>query len=351
MTITKDDLLLMIKAADPLDRAEFEAWPSRSQSENMLARIYTSGLPVPRRRRRVVAIAAGTAVFGLGAAGVAAASGVLGRPAPEPVKEYLVELDRGMPDDLRYNPDVDNARAVAAAAGGVVYLADLAGGGYCIEVSTKQSHPGGASCVTADDLKSRPIDVLAPLPAGDDAPLLIGGRVNSGDIATVQARFADGEASTIAFGLDRAWLLEVPADERASVLAEGLVIEGVSTTGMVMSSQQVPPMLDDDPLGTKYDATQPLVLETISDGSDLTRVLGIKGRVNVPGSPTLEVRYPDGTSTTVALGAGGLYEFRIPADRQDDFARIAGALVAIRNGAVVASTPIHSVAYGRAHNG
>lgn len=351
MTTTKDHLQLMITAADPLDRAELEAWPSRSQSEDMLARIYTRSRPAPRRPRRVMVTAAGVAVVGFGAAGVAGATGLFSEPAPEPVKEYLAEVDRGMPDALRYDPDVDGARAVATAAGSVIYLADLADGGYCIEVATKQSHPGGASCVTAADLESRPIDVLAPLPAGDDALLLIGGRANSLDIAAIRARFADGAASTIPFGLERVWLFEVPTDERASVLDEGLVLEGVSSTGRVTATQQVPPLRDDDPLGTKYDATQPLVLETTSQGSDLTRVLAIKGRVNVPGSPTLEVRYPDGTSTRIPVGPAGRYEFRLPASRQDDFARDAGALVAIRDGAVVASTPIHSVAYGRAHNG
>jgi hypothetical protein len=256
-----------------------------------------------------------------------------------------------MPDDLRYNPDVENARAVAESPGGVVYLADMARGGYCIEIAAKQGHPGGASCVTAADLKSRPVDVLAPLPAGDDAPLLVGGRANSATIATMRARFADGDRVPIAFGLDRAWLLEVPADERASALADGVVIEGVGAQGTTMATEDVPPLRDDDPLGTKHDSTEPLVLETISDGSDLTRVLGIKGRVNIPGSPTLEVRFPDGTSTTIAIDADGRYEFRVPADRRDDFARTAGALVAIRDGSVITSRPIGSVAYWRGRNG
>ncbi len=351
MTTTADDLQLMIKAADPLDRAELDTWSDRFPTEQMLARVYADASPARRGHRRIVPIAAVAAILGLGAAGVAAATGLLGGPAPDQVKESLAGLDRGMPADLRYNPDIDNARGVAETAGGAVYLADTADGGYCLEVASKKGRPGGASCVTAGDLKSRPLDVLAPIPANDEATLLIGGRANSDAIVTMRARFADGDLRPIAFGLDRAWLLEVSAEHRASVLADGLLIEGISATGAATATQQVPPLRDEDPQGMKFDATQPLVLQTISDDADLTRVLGIEGKVNVPGSATLTVRYPDGSSTSVPVAPDGRYEFRFPANRQDDFARSAGALVVTRDGAVVASRPISSVAHWRARNG
>lgn len=350
MTMTPDDLQLMIKTADPLDPAEVDEWPSRFPAQQMLARIYRDGLPVRRRRRRVVALAGGAAILGLGATGVAAATGLLGGPAPDQVKDSLAALDQGMPADLRYNPDVHHARAAAQTASGVLYYADMADGGYCLEVAAKLGRPGGASCVAAADLNSRPVDVLAPIPTTDAAPLLIGGRANSDAIVTMRARFADGELVPITVGLERSWLLEVPAGQQASVLADGVVIEGVGTTGTATATQQVPPLHDDDPLGTKHDATEPLVLETISNSSDFTRVLGIHGQVNLPGSPTLEMRYPDGTSTTIPVGADGRYNFRLPTGRQGDFATSPGALVAIHNGAVVATRPIGSVAYWRARN-
>src|SRR5439155_83532 len=78
----------------------------------------TTAEPARKRRRgrnRLVAVdAAGVLVGGT----AAAATTILGRPAPDPVRAHLAELDEGMPPDLRYNPDLSNARAVAETTSG-----------------------------------------------------------------------------------------------------------------------------------------------------------------------------------------------------------------------------------------
>ena len=113
----------------------------------------------------------------------------------------------------------------------------------------------------------------------------------------------------------------------------------------------MPPLRDDDPLGTAHDAKQPIVVDTVSDGDDLTLVLAVRGRVNIRGDVQLSLRYPDGATTAVPVSDGGAFRVAIPADRQDAFADRPGRLVATRDGDVVATAPVASVAWWRAHNG
>jgi len=79
-----------------------------------------------------------------------------------------------MPADLRLNPDVENARAVAATGDSVVYFARLAGGGYCAELVTR-----GAVCSTSDGADRTGMSVTVPFtdPVTDDSPVTVSGRV------------------------------------------------------------------------------------------------------------------------------------------------------------------------------
>jgi hypothetical protein len=339
------DVLDRVREIDPLDPAEPHAWHSAETQARILGTAVAS-IETKESRRRILPIAAGATVVVAGSAGIAIAAGVLGGPAPDPIKAHLAELDRGMPADLRYAADVDNARAVAATDSGTLYLADLAGGGYCIEVAAPPSRPRGASCVTAAQEASMPLDVTAPIP-GDAAPLLVGGRANDGRITRIQTRYADGGTSTVDFGIDRGWLLQIPDAERDSALTDGLTVVGLDDDARPIASAQVPPLRDDDPLGTAHDDQMPIFVATVSDGSDFTLVLAVRGRVNLP-ADGLVLRYPDGSRQAIPLDAEGRFDLRLPAARQDDFARTPGRLIATRDGKVVATAPVQSVAAARA---
>jgi hypothetical protein len=350
-----DQLVQRVRAADPVDPADVEAWWDSPAPRAIVDRVCSDGgsadhqpTVIPPGRRRTVWLVAVVLVGSAGTAGVAAAAGLLGEPAPDPIKVHLAKLDRGIPADLRYQADLDHARAVAATASATLYLADLADGGYCIEVASKASRPRGASCVHTTGLGGLPLDVVAPIPDSDTAPLIVGGRANAEHISAVEARYADGVTTPVSFGLDRAWLLEVPGAEQQSALANGLVVTGLDSSGATVATVPVPALHDDDPLGTAHDADQPLVLTTISDSDDLTRVNAIEGQVHLAGPVDLQVRFPDGSHLAVPVAADGTFRLRLPTDRQGEFAAAAGSLVALRDGTIVASRPIYSVAGWRA---
>ena len=103
-----------------------------------------------------------------------------------------------------------------------------------------------------------------------------------------------------------------------------MVVAGVDADGLDVSTLAVPPLRDEDPDGTAHDNAQPVFVSTISSGDDLTLVLGVEGSVNAAGATTLELDYPDGTATEIALASDGSYRFMIPPDRQSDFATVIG---------------------------
>ena len=90
----------------------------------------------------------------------------------------------------------------------------------------------------------------------------------------------------------------------------------------------------------------------MSDGSDLTLILGVRGVVNAKGAVSLEFRYPDGTIVPVTLQDDGSYDFDIPTSRQGDLLHAPATLIARdANGQEVASVPVASVAFWRIHGG
>src|SRR6476620_3209068 len=113
--MTDNALMTLVRSADPLDVGELERYVREPAARALLDRICASaGEPAvapPRRRSRRAAVTLGSAfVVAAGSVGVAVATDLLGAPAPEPVKDHLADLDRGMPADLRYNPDLEHAR-------------------------------------------------------------------------------------------------------------------------------------------------------------------------------------------------------------------------------------------------
>jgi hypothetical protein len=347
-----DALLERVRRADPVDAAEILDWSNSDDARRMVGRVTCTTvvtIPTHRRRRAIRAGVAAVAVAG-GLTTAAAAGSLLGRPAPERVREHLSDLDRGMPADLQLNPDLQHARAVAATSSGVLYAADLKDGGYCLEVASDGDRPRGAVCVRAAQLGDRAIEVTAPIPMGPAGVLLVGGRINDERVERVVARYPDGLSVDTPIGLERYWLFEVPSSERGEALDNGLVVAGVGADGRDVLTVSVPPLRDDDPQGTGRDRAQPIFVSTISRGDDLTVVLGVEGSVNAPDASTLELQYPDGTTTRLSMARGGSYRYMLPADRQDDFAAATGRLIARNSaGEVVASAPVSSVANARRH--
>jgi hypothetical protein len=328
---------------DPIDDDESMDWYQNFDLRNVMHRQLES-LPRRHRRRTVIAVGAGTVVLGIGTA--AAATGVLGGSAPDAVKQHLAGLDEGMPADLRYDPDLEHARAVAVTPSAALYMADAADGGYCLEVASDVVRPRGATCVTAGAAARSPLEITAPIPSGVE-PLLVAGRANDGRIAALAVEYPDGSTAEVSFGLDRAWLVEVPANHREATLENGLTVLGLDSNGTIIVRTSVPALRADDPTGDTADRAQPIFVSTISDGDDLTLVLGLDGKVNVPAT-ALALQYPDGTTVPIDLAADGSYRYDVPVDRQGDFSDRVGVLVATDDsGATVATAPVGSVAYWR----
>jgi hypothetical protein len=338
-----------LRAADPLDENDVARW--RLAASLALAPTPVVPAAYPRRGRTTTVALAVAAVSGVGVGvGVAAAAGLLGEPAPPSVQRHIAGVDDGMPADLRYNPDVVNAREVASTEHGTLYLAHLSDGGYCIEITSGAVQPRGAACVSAATIPALPLEVNAPIPPDPDGPLLIGGVATGADIATVALRYADGTTTEVPFGLEHAWLAEVPSEQQASALAEGVTVLGVASDGTVVERAKVPPLRDEDPTGTAHDAEQPIVVDTVSDSADLEVIRAIRGRVNIAGT-TLTLRYPNGDTTNIPLASDGGFNFTVPVARQHDFARRPGILLVRVRGDVVATQPVESVAGWRATHG
>ncbi len=342
---TMDSVLERVRRVDPIREIDLHQWSASAEARQLFDHVVDSNVVDRPQRHRARWLAGGAVVVTGALATAAAASGVLGGPAPDPIRAHLAALDKGLPQDLRLNPDVEHAMAVASTASGVLYAADLKDGGYCIEIATEGDVPRGAACVTAAQLGDRSIEVTAPIPSGPAAALLVGGRINDEQVERVVVRYSDGTSNDVVLGLARYWLVEVPDSVRAVALTEGVQITGIDADGLDVSTLAVPPLRDEDPDGTAMDGLQPVFVSTISTGDDLTLVLGVEGSVNAAGATTLELDYPDGTTADIGLAPDGSYRFMIPPDRQSDFASSSGKLVAREaNGQIVASVSFSSVA-------
>jgi hypothetical protein len=342
---TMDSVLERVRRVDPIREVDLRQWGASAEARRVFDLVVGSSLADPPRRHRARWLAGGAVVVTGALATAAAASGVLGGPAPDPIRAHLAALDDGLPQDLRVNPDVEHAMAVASTESGVLYAADLKDGGYCIEIATERDRPRGAACVSAAHLGDRAIEVTAPIPSGPEAALLVGGRINDERVERVVVRYPNGTSEDVVLGLARYWLVEVPESARAVALTDGAQIIGIDADGLDMSTLALPPLNDDDPDGTALDSAQPVFVSTISTGDDLTLVLGVEGSVNAAGAATLELAYPDGTTAEIALAPQGSYQFMMPSDRQDDFASSSGKLIARdASGQIVASVSFTSVA-------
>jgi hypothetical protein len=308
-----------------------------------------SDAPSRRRGRRLAILIVALLIAG---ASIAAATQLLGGPAPVQVKEDLANVDQGMPSDLRYNPDVKDARLVAQADGASLYYASMADGGYCSEIVTPTSGPAGAICVTGGSLDQEPtIHVTVPFddPVTTSSPFVVGGRVNVSGATSLQATFADGSTQSITLGDDGFFVFAVATDQLAEAHQLGVKLVATDVAGTEIASVDVPPTDFSNP--AKQDARQPIFVSTISTQNDLTKVLGVEGSVNILGAVSLELTYPDGTMVNIPLSGDGHYHYNVPEQRKGDLFDMPGWLIA-RDGSGIelARTPVAAVAYWRSAN-
>jgi hypothetical protein len=298
-----------------------------------------------RRHRRAIAAFASAAGLALTGAGLGAAA-LFGWPAPQHVKDEIAAVDRGLPADLRLNPDVENARAVAATKTATLYAASLHDGGRCTEIVTAGERGRGATCTTGAQAGSRPLEVTMPFDdnAGPDSPVVVGGRVNAEAGVSVEARYADGSSDSIPLGDGRYFLFAVPEAHRASVHASGLDLVARDEQGSIVARATVPADWDDPAVP---DEQAPLYVSTRSDESDFTKVYGLEGHVSAPGATRLELDYGDGTRVSIGLQASGSYDYTVPSDRTGDFMQPRQLSALDSDGHVVATAWVAAVAYWR----
>jgi hypothetical protein len=309
---------------------------------------YAARLVRDRRRRRLARAAAAASAGALVLAGAGLGAAVLlGWPAPLHVKNEIAAVDRGLPADLRLNPDVEHAQAVASTETATLYAASLHDGGSCTEIVTAGDRGRGATCTTGAELASRALDVTLPTD-GDDGPessVVIGGRINAAAGASLEAFYPDGSSAEIPLGEDRYFLFEVPAEHRASVRASGVELVARDGDSVVVGRASIPADWDDPAVP---DEKAPLYVSTRSDDSDFTKVYGLEGHVGAAGAATLELDYGDGsTPVSIPIKADGSFEYTLPADRIDDFMQPRTLVARDAEGNVVASATVAAVAYWR----
>jgi hypothetical protein len=297
-----------------------------------------------RRKVRTVAIACLTALLVAGAAFGTAT--MLGWPAPEHVKQELAAVDRGLPEDLRLNPDVERASAVASTGSSTLYAAALRDGGRCTELVTPDDRGRGAVCTTASDELTRPLDVTVPSDdgAGDEAAVVLAGRLNAAQGAELELAYEGGGSDLIPLGDDRYFVFEVPAVHRASVHASGFELIARDDDGSIIATTSVPADWDDEAVP---DEAAPLFVSTRSDESDLTKVYGLEGHVSAEGAAALELDYGDGDRVPISIGPEGSFEYTVPQGRVDDFMEPRLLVARDRAGNEIVSRPVAAVAYWR----
>src|SRR5439155_13575739 len=268
----------MVREADPIDPAHVDAW-RRSPAARAI-RTRAPGEPVgvvgPRRLRRATAAALAAAILVVLGAGVGAATVLLGKPAPPKVKEDLRGVDAGFPADLRYDPDVADARSVATTGTSTLYYARLKDGGSCTELVTS-GVPRGAVCTTLAQTRTEPIQITVPFndPITVGSPVTIGGHVNVPGATSLEIRYGDGSIDPITIGDEGFFVFEVPSSHLGVVHASRFSIVAADAGGQEVGRADVPAILE-EPDGPIQD-TAPITVDTISDGSDFTRVLGVRG--------------------------------------------------------------------------
>jgi len=296
-----------------------------------------------RRAVRIAAVAAATLAF----AGTAAVAGfdILGSPAPPDVQRDLLDVDRGMPRDLRLNPRVEDARAVAATDGSVVYFAPLEGGGYCAELVTRGSPPRGAICSTDADAGGAGLSVTVPFtdPVTDDSPVTVSGRVTRPGARSVELVYPDGGTGSVALGDEGFYVADVPRAHLRAVHRHGLLLVARTGDGRAVAQAVIPT----DAITPPSEAERPhdpIELDTVSTESDLTLVLRVRGSLHVDGVDHLTLTYPDEATVRIEP-RGNRFDYAVPKRRRGDLMTPGTVTAYDAHGTVLAERPVAAVAH------
>jgi hypothetical protein len=288
------------------------------------------------------------ALASLAVAGSAAGAGLelLGSPAPPAVRRDLREVDRGMPRDLRLNPDVAHARAVATANGSMVYFAPLKGGGYCTELVTPAAGPRGAVCSTAQQAHRTPISVTVPFsdPVRPDSPVTVLGRVASASARSVELVYPDGGSDSVELGEDGFYVAKVPPAHLAAVHEHGLLLIARDGDAKPLAQAVLPTDAITPP--SKVERPDPIELDTVSTERDFTRVLRVRGELHLASVDHLTLRYQDGMTVPVSR-RGQRFDYAVPTVRQHDLMRPGTVTAWSADGRALASRPVAAVAFWR----
>jgi hypothetical protein len=242
-----EDPIQLLRRADPLQPGAVDTWVRSDASSQLLEAIFDERtapaypIELARSPRRFPAlVAAAVAALLMVAGGIAGAAVLLGRPAPEQVKKDVGAAASSLPNEVRLNPDVTDARSVATSGSSTMYVADLRNGGHCIEIVDSRG-TGGSMCTSGGEADSTPIDITVPFVTGSASTLTVGGRVNEATAAELVIRYADGSEDPIRFGDDHYFLFEVPASKVDLARSSGFELIARDGSGTQVAMGEVPP--------------------------------------------------------------------------------------------------------------
>ena len=320
----------------------------------ILADLMPAAQRLAARRRRHVRYrrSAALAVLAIGLLASAAAAGfeILGSPAPPAVKRDLVSVDRGMPRDMRLNPDVASARAVAASDGSIVYFAALKDGGYCAELVTAAAGPRGAVCSTGQQAAQTPLGVTIPFtdPVTDESMITVSGHVTARDARSVELVYPEGGSQSVPLGAHDFYVADVPSEYLAAVHRHGMMLIARDADGAAVAEAIVPA----DAVTPPSEADRPhdpIEIDTVSTESDFTQVLRVRGHLYLDGVDHMTLRYADGHTVRIAVSGRG-FDYPVPPDRRRALATPGTLTAWSADGMVLAQRPVAAVAYWRGRN-
>jgi hypothetical protein len=301
-----------------------------------------------RRRRRVRALAL-TAGALLCLCGLAVASATfVGSPAPRSVQDEFAAVDAGMPAALRMSPDVSNARSVASTGRSTLWLADLADGGRCLELTTAYfPHVRAPGCSTGTALALGPISATIPNDETSDpaAPVVIAGHVEPADAASLAIALGDGRKVPVPFGAQRFYVIDLTGADAADARSHGLALVAADRNGAEVARVTVP--ADWDAGSAEVDATTTADVTTRSDSSDLTKILGLDGVLRDPKPASLEIVYDANTTVGIPLAPDGSFHYDVPQDRQGAFMTPRRLVGRDARGRIVVDRQVAAVAFWR----